>query len=212
MCLLLWNRVHASVWKQSAWCLKKSLQQPVHSSSCLRSLSCQSSALQAKKEDETGGAASERVAVGVSRPHLQMVYSCCVHASQAYVNRFRGASSAERTRTLPRDATTFSSALMNSMLWASAETHIAEVKGEQQVAPEERRRLVKRMGEVLQTHNVASERSITTHAATIERLVQFNQPHVFHLVQYQYALMVRLPRRLFTSSCHRLRDNAFALQ
>lgn len=111
-------------------------------------------------------------------------------ASLSYIDRFRGAPSHEVPRLIPRRplrdarAVTFGAALMEALLWSSAEAHNRQRNVRK--APN-----VKRSQRVLQMVNVATERSISIHAAFIERMVQTNQPDVFVAAQYNYAALVR---------------------
>lgn len=126
-------------------------------------------------------------------------------ASQAYIDRFRGAPSHEVPRIIPRrhprdkNPVTFGSALMESLLQSSAMLHCADAVT---TKPEPVVFNVLKTVRVLQEKNVATERSIALHAAFIERMVQTNQPQMFECVQYHYATLVRYPQSLHVFCKH----------
>jgi hypothetical protein len=124
-------------------------------------------------------------------------------ASQAYIKRFRGAASQEVPRIIPRRRfsdgypVTFGSALMDSLLWSSAEIH-NKTAHDFDRNDSTLRSKVQFTERVLEKEgNVATDRSIALHAAMIERLVQTNRSGIFEVVQHNYAVLVRFPHHMY---------------
>lgn len=110
----------------------------------------------------------------------------------------------EVPRIMPRASNTktgtFSSALMDSLLWASMDSHIEHAY----ILKHGYTSRVKKTEKALESNNVATDRSIAIHATFMERMVQNNNPYLVQATQYNYAVLVRVCFNLCASETKEL--------